>query len=437
MEKIAIIGAGYVGLVTGVGLADFGNYVTCADNDPSKIDSLKNGIIPIYEPGLEEYLKRNLAANRITFTTNVENLIRDNDIIFIAVGTPSDNDGSADLSAVIEVSHEISRNITGYKTIIVKSTVPVGTNKAIRELIIKESGLKDFDVVSNPEFLREGKAIQDFSKPDRVVVGVTSNKAKEIVKKLYRPLNIREVPFVFCTPEEAELVKYASNAFLAMKITFANEVANLCEAFNADIHIVTKAVGMDERIGPKFLHPGPGYGGSCFPKDTRAFVKIGEKHGIKMLLTEQVIMCNEAQKLRMVEKLKRLMNVDTLSGKTIGVFGLAFKAETDDVRESPAIRIIEKLLEEKAIVKVHDPKAMNSMKKIFPENMITYCASEYDAATNADAIMILTEWNQYRGIDITRIKNLMREKIILDCRNILDPVMVKSIGFTYEGVGRK
>lgn len=437
MEKIAIIGTGYVGLVTGVGLADFGNYVTCADNDSSKIDSLKNGIIPIYEPGLEEYLKRNLEANRITFTTDIASSIRDNDIIFIAVGTPSDNDGSADLSAVIDVAHVIGKNIDRYKTIVIKSTVPVGTNKSIRELIINESGFEDFDVVSNPEFLREGKAIQDFTKPDRVVVGITSEKAKEIMEKIYRPLNIREVPFIFCSPQEAELVKYASNAFLATKITFTNEIANLCEAFDANIHNVTKAVGMDGRIGPKFLHPGPGYGGSCFPKDTKALVKIGEKYGVKMLLTEQVITCNETQKLRMVVKLKKLMNVDTLRDKTIGVLGLAFKAETDDIRESPAIVILDKLLKEGAIIKAHDPKAIDQMKKIYEENIVTYCASEYDAIANADAMMILTEWNQYRGIDLIRIKNLMKGKYILDCRNILDPEAVKSFGFFYEGVGRK
>lgn len=437
MEKIAIIGTGYVGLVTGVGLADFGNNVTCVDNDSSKIDLLKKGVIPIYEPGLEEYLKRNLEANRITFTTDIKSTIRDNDVIFIAVGTPSDNDGSADLSAVLDVAHEISKNIDRYKTIVIKSTVPVGTNKIIRELIINESGFEDFDVVSNPEFLREGKAIQDFTKPDRVVVGITSEKAKEIMEQIYRPLNIREVPFIFCSPQEAELVKYASNAFLAAKITFTNEIANLCEAFNADIHNVTKAVGMDGRIGSKFLHPGPGYGGSCFPKDTKALVKIGDKYGVEMLLTEHVIMCNEAQKLRMVEKLKKLMNVDTLKGKTIGVLGLAFKAETDDIRESPAIAILDKLLNEGAIIKAHDPKAIDQMKKIYKENVVTYCASEYDAVANADALMILTEWNQYRGIDLIRIKNLMKGKYILDCRNILDPEAVKSFGFFYEGVGRK
>ena len=436
MYNITIIGAGYVGLITGVGLADFGNHVFCTDINAERIKQLRKGVLPIYEPGLYELFYKNSKEKRIEFTTNIKQSVRKSDIIFITVGTPPKDDGSVDLTSVIDSINLISEEIndTKKRLIVIKSTVPVGTNLKIRYLLLSKN--KNVEVVSNPEFLREGKAVHDFFNPDRIVIGTSTEEAKKIMKELYRPLNIRDIPIIFCKPEEAELIKYACNSFLAMKITFINEMANLCDAVNADIHVIAKAIGMDGRIGPKFLHPGPGYGGSCFPKDTKALVKIGENYGVDMKLVEQVIKSNENQEILMVKKLKRLLDGE-VKGKKIAILGLAFKAETDDVRESPAISIIREILKEGGMINAHDPEAVNSMKKIFSVNKVHYYNSEYDAVKDADAVVILTEWNQYRNINLSRVKSLMRGNVILDTRNILNVSLAKSLGFKYEGVGRK
>jgi UDPglucose 6-dehydrogenase len=432
-RQIAVIGTGYVGLVSGVGLADFGNRVTCCDISQEKIDLLNNGKIPIYETGLQEYFEKNVKTGRLLFTVDIENAIQENEVIFIGVGTPPKENGEADLSQVEAVVRAIGKNLNGYKVIVTKSTVPIGTNRWIKEQIAKESGKNCFDVVSNPEFLREGKAIQDFFHPDRVVIGHESEKAKEVMSDIYRSLFLIETPFIFCSLETAELIKYASNAFLATKITFINQIANLCEAVGADVHQVAKAMGKDGRIGPKFLHPGPGYGGSCFPKDTKALVEIGKKYEIEMSLVKAVIAANESQKERMVQKLKKVLG--GLENKVIAILGLAFKMETDDMRDSPAIVVINNLVREKAQIKAHDPQAMENAKKIFGSR-IEYAVNEYEAVKNADALVILTEWNEYRSLDLQTVKKLMKGNIVLDTRNILDPSKVKSLGFIYEGVGR-
>ncbi|MDC7226544.1 MAG: UDP-glucose/GDP-mannose dehydrogenase family protein [Spirochaetales bacterium] len=432
-KKICVVGTGYVGLIAAVGLSDFGNNVVGVDLDKKKIDMLVQGISPIYEPGVEDYLNRNLESGRLTFTTEIAKALQESNVIFIAVGTPEKENEEADLSYVEAVVDTIAENLNEYKVIVTKSTVPVGTNRWIKELLKKKTGGNNFDVVSNPEFLREGKAAQDFFHPDRTVIGYESEKAKDIMFRVYRTLNVTSVPFVWCSLETAELIKYASNAFLATKITFINEIANLSEAVGADIHQVAKSMGMDGRISSKFLHPGPGYGGSCFPKDTKAIVSFGKKFGVKMKLIDSVIKTNELQKERMVEKIKKLSG--TLKGKTITVLGLAFKQQTDDVRESPAITIIDKLLKEGVNVQAHDPKAMDNFSKLFPD--IMYCHTAYDAAKNADALLIVTEWNEYRGLELSKLKTIMKGDILLDTRNLLDPDDVKEAGFIYEGVGRK
>lgn len=432
-KKICVVGTGYVGLIAAVGLSDFGNQVTGVDLDEKKIDLLKNGVSPIYEPGVEDYLKRNLESGRLNFTSDIASTIKDCDVVFIAVGTPEKPNKEADLSYVETVLDSIAENMNGYKVIVTKSTVPVGTNRWIFETLKEKLGHSNFDVVSNPEFLREGKATQDFFHPDRTVIGYENEKAKDVMFEVYRSLNLISVPFVWCNLETAELIKYASNAFLATKITFINEIANLSEAVGADIHQVAKSMGMDGRISPKFLHPGPGYGGSCFPKDTKAIASFGKKYGVQMNLIESVIDTNEKQKARMVEKLSKL--TDGLEGKTIAVLGLAFKQQTDDIRESPAITIVKEILSAKGNVQAHDPKGMDNFAKMYPD--IMYCHSAYDAVKGADALIIITEWNEYRGLNLSRIKEVMKTNIILDTRNLLDPELVVKEGFTYEGVGRK
>ncbi|HBF37506.1 MAG TPA: UDP-glucose 6-dehydrogenase [Firmicutes bacterium] len=432
-RKIAVIGTGYVGLVSGVGLSDFGNHVTCCDILKEKIDLLNSGKIPIYETGLQEHFDKNVKSGRLFFTSDIEQAICDSEVIFIGVGTPPKENGEADLSQVEAVVKAIGKNLNGYKVIVTKSTVPIGTNRWVKEQIAKESGKDCFDVVSNPEFLREGKAIQDFFHPDRVVIGYESEKAKEIMSDIYRSLFLFETPFIFCSLETAELIKYSSNAFLATKIMFINQIANLCEAVGADVHQVAKAMGKDGRIGSKFLHPGPGYGGSCFPKDTKALVEIGKKYQVEMSLVKTVITANEAQKERMVQKLEKILG--SLENKTIAVLGLAFKMETDDMRDSPAIVVIENLLKKKAKVKAHDPQAMENARKIFG-SQIVYTANEYEAVKDADALVIMTEWNEYRSLDLKSVKEVMKGNIILDTRNLLDPLTVKNFGFIYEGVGR-
>jgi UDPglucose 6-dehydrogenase len=434
-KRIAVIGTGYVGLVTGTGLADFGNRVICVDVDKAKIDMLNNGQIPIYEPGLKELVDKNFREGRLSFTTDIDRAIKESEVVFIGVGTPSKDNGEADLSYVETVIESIARNLDGYKVIVTKSTVPVGTNSWIKKTITEKSGKKDFDVVSNPEFLREGRAVHDVFHPDRVVIGYESERAKEIIQDIYKALYIIETPFLFCNLETAELIKYASNAFLATKITFINQIANLCEAVGADVHRVAKGMGMDGRISPKFLHPGPGYGGSCFPKDTKALVDIGDKHGVDMSLVREVIESNEKQKARMVQKLEKIFEGD-LKDKRIGILGLAFKAETDDMRDSPSIVVISELLKRGAQVIAHDPQAMENAKTVFGES-IEYADNEYKVMNNSDAIMILTEWNQYRSLDLEMAKKLMKGNIILDARNLIELERARELGFICEGVGRK
>lgn len=429
VNKITVIGTGYVGLIAAVGLADFGNHVIGVDIDQDKVDLLNQGISPIYEPGVQEYLKRNLKDTRLTFTTNIDKAIQESSIILIAVGTPAKANGEADLSQISAAIESIANNLNEYKIIVTKSTVPVGTNKWIKDNLQSLVGNKHFDVISNPEFLREGKATHDFFHPDRIVIGYESERAKMIMKSVYRALH---VPFVWCNLETAELIKYASNAFLATKITFINQMANLAEAVGGDIDIIAKSMGMDARISPKFLNPGPGYGGSCFPKDTRAIVEIGKQYGVDMSLIDEVINANEQQKYRMVEKLEDLLD-STLAGSRIAILGLAFKAETDDIRESPAITLVEELLQKGALIQAHDPKAMDNFSRLFPD--ITYCNDEYRAIEGADALVICTEWNEYRNLDISRLKETMRGSYILDTRNILSSDDVNSIGFTLESVG--
>lgn len=431
-EKICVIGTGYVGLVTAIGLSDFGNHIIGVDVDTVKIENLKKGISPIYEPGIEEYLLRNLKSKRLQFSNNIDDSIKKSTVIFIGVGTPSLKSGEADLSQVMSVADKIAENLNEYKIIVTKSTVPVGTNQMIIDRV-KSKTNKTFDVVSNPEFLREGKAIIDFFNPDRVIIGYKSDKARKIMENVYRALRINQTPFVWCNLETAELIKYASNAFLATKITFINQIANLSEKIGADVHLVAKAMGMDGRISQKFLHPGPGYGGSCFPKDTRALVNIGKKLNVDMSLVKEVVRANENQKLFIVEKIRKCYKNNNI--KTIAILGLAFKAETDDMRESPSIVVIEELLKDNLIIKANDPKSMNNAKIIFGDK-IEYFENEFDAVKDADMLVILTEWNEYRNIDINRIKELMNGNIIIDTRNILDGKELKKMGFEYIATGR-
>jgi len=434
-SKITVIGTGYVGLTIGTGLADFGWDVTCVDINKEKIQNLREGIIPIYERGLKELVGKNGKEKRLLFTDDVQKAIEEAGVIFIAAGTPPNHDGSADLSQIWEVANEIGNFINGYKVIVIKSTVPIGTTRKVYDIIKnKIKGKYEFDVAFNPEFLREGSAVQDFFHPDRVVIGSESNKAKKLLKDIYRPLYLIQTPFIFTNIETAEMIKYAANSFLAMKITFINEVANLCEKVDADVHDVAKALGMDGRISPKFLHPGPGYGGSCFPKDTKAFAYIAKQYDSPLSLIETVILANEKQKLLMVNKIKRLVNGD-LKDKTIAILGLAFKQNTDDMRDSPAIAIINKLLEEGTRVKAYDPQAMDNAKKIFGDKIV-YCNNEYESAKGADILVIVTDWNQFRGLNLQRIKKAMRKPVIADLRNLLDPEEMKKYGFTYEGIGR-
>lgn len=439
--RIAVVGTGYVGLVTGACLAEFGMFVTCVDVDSTKIENLKKGIIPIYEPGLDEIVEKNYKAGRLNFTTDISEAVKNNLVIFIAVGTPPKEDGSADLKYVEQVAKDIAANMDGYKVVVNKSTVPVGTGQKVKKIIKSVIGDRyRFDVVSNPEFLREGAAINDFMRPDRIVIGVESDEAAAIMKDIYSAHYLNEAPFVVTNIETAEMIKYASNAFLALKITYINEIANLCELVGADVHKVAKAMGMDGRISPKFLHPGPGYGGSCFPKDTSALTYIANENGYSIKTIETVIKVNEEQKLRMVNKIANLIKVDLnkpkpFEGKTIAILGLSFKPNTDDMRDSPSIVIVNKLLEDGAKVNAFDPVAMNNAKAIFGDR-INYCKDEYDACSNADCLVIVTEWNQFRKLDMERIKKLLRENNLADLRNIYEPVKMKNLGFNYTCVGR-
>ena len=434
--KICIIGTGYVGLVSGTCLADFGLSVTCVDQDEQKINLLNSGGVPIYEQNLEALIKKNVSAGRLIFTTDLEKAVKQSQVIFIAVGTPPNHDGSANLEQIEEVAKEVTRYINEYKVIVNKSTAPVGTAHRIKEIINEYQPTSkpiDFDLVSNPEFLREGSAVYGFTHPDKIVIGTTSEKALKIMQEIYRPLYLIHTPFVITNPETAELIKYACNAFLATKITFINEIANLCDKVGADVHQIAKAMGLDGRISPKFLHPGPGYGGSCFPKDTQALCSIAASYGYEFKLLNGVISANKRQRELMVEKIKRL--VGGLKGKQIGILGLAFKQNTDDIRESSSIDIVQLLLKEGAKIKCFDPLAMDNAKKILPN--LTYCQDEYETAQECDALVIATEWNQFRNLDLLRIKELLKSPILLDLRNLYEPVQLKDLGFIYEGVGRK
>jgi len=435
MKNITVIGTGYVGLVSGAGISDFGHQVSCVDIDESKIASLKKGEIPIYEQGLESLVKRNVDANRLTFSSDVSNAIKDADVVFIAVGTPQDDEGNADISAVLKVAETIGSSLNGYKVICTKSTVPIGTGRKVIEAINKTSGPSaQFDYVSNPEFLREGAAVRDFTHPDRVVIGADSQKAFDFMKDVYHPLYVNETPVLHTNIETAEMIKYACNAFLALKISYINEIANFCEEVGADVFNVAQAMGLDGRISPKFLHPGPGYGGSCFPKDTNALASQAEAAGVPLQTIRGAIDANGIQQNRMVQKLRRLME-GSFENKIIAVLGLSFKPQTDDIRESPAIPMIRSLLEEKASVKAFDPVSNDNMKSIFPN--VEFLQDINSAVADADAAVIMTDWNEFRGMDISRITSLMKTPIILDTRNILNTDELDSSGVIYDNVGRK
>ncbi len=431
--QIAVIGTGYVGLVTGACFAEFGVDVTCVDVDAEKIDRLGAGIMPIYEPGLEQLVAKNTHAGRLRFTTDAKQAIEQSLVIFLAVGTPPKDDGSPDMSFVESAGRTIAQYMNGYKVIVTKSTVPIGTGERLRELIREHQSSKvNFGIVSNPEFLREGAAINDFMRPDRVVLGSRDDEAIAIMRDLYRPLYLIEAPFVITSLEAAELTKYAANAFLATKISFINEVANLCEKIGCDVHDVARAMGMDRRIGGKFLHPGPGFGGSCFPKDTRALASVARQFGSDCLIVDSVIEVNSRQQQSMLAKIQKL--VGELKGKKIAVLGLAFKPETDDMREAPSVEIIRGLREQGVRVCAYDPVAMAEAQKVLPG--IEYAEDEYAAVRDADALVFVTEWNQFRALDMSRIRDLMKSPRIADLRNIYDPADMRELGFAYVGVGR-
>ncbi|MBI5559644.1 MAG: UDP-glucose/GDP-mannose dehydrogenase family protein [Deltaproteobacteria bacterium] len=432
--NICVIGTGYVGLVTGACFADFGVNVTCVDKDGEKIKKLNHGEIPIYEPGLKEIVDKNLREKRLFFTTDINESIRKSLVIFIAVGTPPRGDGRADLSYIEDVSRAIAENLNGYKVIVTKSTVPVGTGKLIEKIISEERRQGHlFDVASNPEFLREGSAVEDFMRPDRVVIGARNEQAIAILRDLYTPLYLIETPFVVTGLETSELIKYASNAFLALKISFINEIANVCEKAGADVHVVAKAMGLDRRIGPKFLHPGPGYGGSCLPKDTAALLNIAKGVNYDFKLMDAVMAVNLNQRKLMLVKIKDA--VGKLKGKTIGVLGLTFKPNTDDVRESPAIDIINGLIKEGAIVRAYDPAGMKNAASLIADKAI-YCKDSYEAAEGSDCLVIATEWNQFRILDMERVKSLLKRPVVVDLRNVYEPDAMRKMGFEYKSVGR-
>ncbi len=434
--KITMIGTGYVGLVTGTCFAEFGHHVTCVDKDETKIQRLLQGEIPIYEPGLDVLVAKNVNEGRLSFTSSLQDPIANAEAVFIAVGTPSSRrgDGYADLTYIFEASRDIAPYLVDYTVIVDKSTVPVGTARQVARILREVNPKAQFDVASNPEFLREGAAIADFMRPDRVVIGVESKKAEEVLRKIYQPLYLQETPIVKTDIETAELTKYAANAFLATKISFINEIASLCDAIGADVVELAKGIGMDGRIGAKFLHPGPGYGGSCFPKDTLALLRIAQEHGQALRIIEATVEVNSAQKAKMIKKIRDILG-GSESGKTIAVLGLTFKPETDDMRDSPSVTIIPALIERGAHIKAHDPKGIEEAKKLLPQS-IEYVENSYEACKDADALIILTEWNQYRALDFDRIAEHMKQKIVVDLRNVYKPETLKEKGFTYMGIGR-
>jgi len=431
--NICVVGSGYVGLVTGACLADFGIHVVCVDKDEDKVNALRSGKIPIYEPGLDALVTKNVGEERLSFTTDLGSAVGGAVAVFVAVGTPSLPDGSTDLSFVREVAEAIADNLNGFKVVVNKSTVPIGTGRMVEEIVRSRAPAgAEFAVISNPEFLREGSAIEDFLRPDRLVIGSRDPRATEIMLDIYSPLRVADVPFVITDVESAELIKYASNSFLATKISFINEVALLCESLGADVEVVAKGMGLDDRIGSKFLHPGPGFGGSCFPKDTRALVHIARQSGTPFRIVEAVLEVNEATKTRMIDKIREAFG--DLSASTVGVLGLSFKPDTDDIRESPALPIVQHLLAEGAKVRAYDPAAM-TVSRPFLEG--TYLAKDsYDAAAGVDGLVILTEWNQFRHLDLSRLRAAMRRPLMVDLRNIYEPARMSQAGFHYVSVGR-
>jgi len=434
--KVCVVGSGYVGLVTGACLADFGMHVVGVDKDRSKVETLRQGEIPIYEPGLKTLVAKNMAEGRLSFTTELGPAIEGSQAVFIAVGTPPRPDGSADLQFIREVARSIGEHLNGFKVVVTKSTVPTGTGRMIEEIIRETAQAAghddDFAVVSNPEFLREGSAIEDFMQPDRVVIGSRDPRAIEVMRDIYAPIENADVPFVVSNVETAELIKYASNGFLATKISFINEIARLCEALGADVETVARGMGLDNRIGPKFLQTGPGFGGSCFPKDTRAVAQIARDQGLSFHIIEAVLEVNEETKLRMVEKVERAF--EGLEGKTVALLGLSFKPNTDDMRESPAIPIARGLVAKGATIRAFDPAAMEAAREDLPD--ITYCDNAYEAAQGADGVVIVTEWNQFRSLEWNRLRTLLTRPLVVDLRNLYDPEKIAAAGFRYVSVGR-
>jgi UDPglucose 6-dehydrogenase len=433
--KVTMLGCGYVGLVSGTCFAEFGANVTCFDIDKTKVDKLLDGKIPIYEPGLDALVEKNVKQGRLSFTDNLNDCIPDSDLVFVAVGTPTRRgDGHADLSYVYQAAQDIAPYLKGYTVVVDKSTVPVGTARNVKRLIAEANPDADFDVASNPEFLREGAAITDFMRPDRVVIGVENERAENVLRELYRPINLIDVPILSTDLESAELIKYASNAFLATKISFINEMSVLCEAVGADVHAVAKGMGLDGRIGRKFLHPGPGYGGSCFPKDTKALVRIAQEHGASSRIVETVIEVNEAQKARMIKKIRNALGGNE-NGKTIAVLGLTFKPETDDMRDAPSLAILPKLIENGCRINAHDPQGMDEAKILLPSE-VQYYDDLYSALEGVDAVVLMTEWNMYRNLDMGLIKEKLKQHVFIDLRNVYEPDTMKSLGFDYHCIGR-
>ncbi len=432
--RIAMIGTGYVGLVSGACFSEFGVHVACIDKDAAKIEGLKRGEMPIYEPGLDTLVANNVRAGRLSFSTELGPAVADADAVFIAVGTPSRRgDGHADLTYVFDAAREIARALRRYTVVVTKSTVPVGTGREVRKTILAERPDADFDVVSNPEFLREGSAIGDFMRPDRVVIGADSDRARAVMRALYRPLYLIETPIVFTGLETAELIKYAANSFLAAKITFINEVADLCEKVGADVHDVARGIGLDGRIGRKFLHAGAGYGGSCFPKDTLALAKTAQDFGAPLRLVETTIAVNDARKKSMAGRVIRACG-GSVAGKTVAVLGLTFKPNTDDMRDAPSLDIVPALVRAGATVRAYDPEGMKEARKLL--DGVQWCVDAYDAMTGADCLVIVTEWNEFRALDLGRMRQLLRQKLIVDLRNVYNPADMAAQGFTYHSIGR-
>ena len=433
--KVAMVGAGYVGLVSGACFAEFGAGVTCIDVDSGRIDKLIKGDIPIYEPGLAELIDKNREQGRLSFQEGYDETIAECDLVFVAVGTPARRgDGHADLNYVYQAVRGFAPLLDGYTVIVDKSTVPVGTARNVARIVREVNPDADFDIAANPEFLREGAALTDFMRPDRVVIGVESKRAEQVLRELYRPLNLIEIPTVVTGLESAELIKYAANAFLATKISFINEMSALCEAVGADVHAVARGIGLDGRIGRKFLHPGPGYGGSCFPKDTRALVRMAQENNVTSRIVETVMEVNEAQKARMIGKIRNALG-GSENGKTLAVLGLSFKPETDDMRDAPALSILPELIENGATVHGHDPQAMAEAKALLPDS-VRYFDEIYAALAGVDALVLMTEWNAYRGMDLDRVRNTMNGNVFIDLRNVYEPDSMREAGFDYYCVGR-